>query len=128
MKAAAAAEKMTMKKEAADPQHPMGANPWFTLPPKAAPTAPPLKFPKAPLVPTGSSLKDTIKGINMRQRMEATGPTNVTMTAPINIHGVSADKAGAVAQEVKAALQDPVRQLLDQIKAARNYESRLGYV
>jgi hypothetical protein len=88
----------------------------------------PLKFPKTPLVPTGSSLKDTIKGINMRQRMEATGPTNVAMNPTITINGVEAGKEQAVADAVKNAMQDPTQNLLAQLKKARNQEARLGYV
>jgi hypothetical protein len=76
----------------------------------------------------GSSLKHTIKDINMRQRMEATDPTNVAMNPTITINGVPTGQQGAVAREVQRALKDPIRTMLAQLKTARAAEARLGYI
>lgn len=85
--------------------------------------------PTAPIVPTGSKLKDMIKGINIQQRVSgAESGTNVASNPVINIHGVNADRTGAVGQEVTRALQGHTRDFLTQIKQARSYEDRLGYV
>jgi hypothetical protein len=40
---------------------------------------------------------------------------------------VQAGQEGAIAQEVKAAMQDPVRQLLEQLRKAKQHEQRLSY-
>jgi hypothetical protein len=46
----------------------------------------------------------------------------------IDVNGVPAGQEGTVEREVKRAMQDPIKQLLEQVKAARAYELRLGYV
>ena len=56
------------------------------------------------------------------------GTTNNNMSAPITINGVAAGREYAVGRQVRSAIQTPMREFLDQIKKARNYESRLGYV
>jgi hypothetical protein len=50
----------------------------------------------------------------------------VTVNAPITVtvNGAPGGQEGAVAREVKRAMEDPIRTLLDQIKAARAYEAR----
>jgi hypothetical protein len=80
-----------------------------------------------PLVPTGSSLKDTIKDINMRERMQGATSPMLTMNSPITVNGVPTGREGAVGREVARALQDPTRMLLAQLKEARAAEQRLGY-
>jgi hypothetical protein len=55
-------------------------------------------------------------------------PVNLTMNAPITINGAPVGQEGSIGREVQKALQDPIRNLLDQIKAARAFETRLGYV
>jgi hypothetical protein len=54
-------------------------------------------------------------------------PISLSMSVPITIHGVQAGREGAIAQEVKAAMQDPVRQLLEQLRKAKQHEQRLSY-
>jgi hypothetical protein len=54
-------------------------------------------------------------------------PIHLNMSAPITIHGVQAGQEGAIAREVQKALQDPIRDLLEQLKKAKQYESRLAY-
>jgi ribosomal protein S9 len=56
------------------------------------------------------------------------GPTTVNMTSPITINGVTTGQAEAVGRAVARALRDPDRQLITQLKLARDYELRLGYV
>jgi hypothetical protein len=60
-----------------------------------------------------------------RGRMEGQRPP-VTLNAPITVtvNGAPVGQEGAVAREVKRAREDPIRTLLDQIKAARTYEAR----
>jgi len=85
--------------------------------------------PNASLVPAGSRLKDVIKDMNMQQRMSgAGGPMNVTMNPQTTINGASAGQEAAVARQFDRVLQDSNRQLLSQLKEAKNYENRLGYV
>jgi hypothetical protein len=55
------------------------------------------------------------------------GPVNLHMNAPITINGVQAGQEGAIAREVQKAMQDPIRQLLDQLKKAKLHEQRLSY-
>jgi hypothetical protein len=50
------------------------------------------------------------------------------MNRVINVHGVPAGSETAIASAAQKAIQDPNRRLVEQIKAARNYEARLGYV
>ena len=56
------------------------------------------------------------------------GTQNISMNSPVTVNGVAPGREQMVARQVRTAVRDPMRQLLDQIKAARNYESRLGYV
>ena len=70
----------------------------------------PLIFPKTSeaTVPAGSKLKDMIKEMNIRQRVEgATGGTNVAMNPVINVHGVPAGSEAAIGTAVQKAIQDP---------------------
>src|SRR5258708_27461187 len=98
-------------------------------PKKEAPLAPgPLAVPGTSAVPVGSSLKDVVKDINMKQRMNATGPTNVAMNAPITVNGVPTGKEYAVARATQRAIQRPIKQTLDQMKDAKKFEDRLTYV
>jgi len=60
-------------------------------------------------------------------RMSGQVPQNIAMTTPITIHGVSADRAGAVGDEVVKAMQDPSRRLLAQLKKSRSDEQRLNF-
>jgi hypothetical protein len=60
-------------------------------------------------------------------RGKESGSTHLSMNAPITIHGVQAGQEGAIAQEVQRAMQDPIRQLLDQLKKAKQQEQRLSY-
>ena len=50
------------------------------------------------------------------------------MSVNVAINGVAADRTGEVEREVHKAVEDSIRNLLAQLKAERNYESRLGYV
>lgn len=54
-------------------------------------------------------------------------PVHLNMNAPITVNGVQSGQEGAIAQEVQRAIEDPIRKLLDQLKQARQYESRLSY-
>ena len=76
--------------------------------------------------PKGASLKDMVPP--MTQRTSGQTPTNITMNSPITVNGVAPGKEAMVAQQVSKAIRDPTRELLDRIKSARSYESRLGYV
>ena len=77
--------------------------------------------------PPSASLRDTTSGLG--RAGGGGGPTNnISMSSPITVNGVSGGREHQVARQVQTAIRDPIRQLLDQIKAARNYESRLGYV
>jgi hypothetical protein len=83
---------------------------------------------RGPLVPAGSKLKDMIKDINIKQRVEgATGGTNVAMNPTINVHAATDEQGRAIGRSVERAMQDPTKQLLAQLREARNQESRLGY-
>jgi hypothetical protein len=57
----------------------------------------------------------------------AGGAANLTMNAPITINGVEAGDVQAVGREVRRAMQDPIRHLLEQLKRAKNQEQRLAY-
>ena len=87
------------------------------------PVPKPLTFPAPATIPAGSSLKDIFKGIDMRQRMSATGPTNVAMTSPVTIHGVPTDRQGGVGAEVQRALRDPIDNLWRSSKRQDNVSS-----
>jgi hypothetical protein len=92
-------------------------------------------FPKTSeaTVPAGSKLKDMIKEMNIRQRMEgATGGTNVAMNPVINVHGVPAGSEAAIAPRCRKPSRTPgavatgqemamdaFNKLLEQIKRAR---------
>ena len=45
------------------------------------------------------------------------------MNPVINVHGVPAGSEAAIGTAVQKAIQDPNRKLVEQIKAARNYEA-----
>jgi hypothetical protein len=84
-----------------------------------------------PLQPTDRSkglLEQTASMVGPRREAAAAAPVSVSAPISITINGVPAGQEGAVGREVQRAMQDPIRQLLDQIKAARAYESRSGYV
>ncbi len=52
---------------------------------------------------------------------------SVAMNPIINVTGVSGSPE-AIAQRVAAAMQRPARTVLDEIKRARAFEARVGYV
>jgi hypothetical protein len=121
-------------KEPFDPQHPLGKNPWGLQygswnQPTPAPPPKSLNYGAPRNVPTGSSLKDIIKDINMKQRMEgSTGGTNVASNPTINVHGVPAGQEGAVASAVTKTMRQSSREFLASYKKARSDDQRLGYV
>jgi len=125
-----------MVKEAEDAQHPLGKPPGGTgvtfggqNVPAPAPPPKPLVFPKTSMVPAGSSLKDVIKDMNIRQRVSgASGGTNVAMNPTINVNGVAPGRESLMAKKTALAMRDPTAQLLTEIKRARAQENRLGYV
>ena len=53
---------------------------------------------------------------------------SISMSSPITVNGVAPGREYAVGRQVRNSIQQPIRELLDQIKAARNHEARLGYV
>lgn len=57
----------------------------------------------------------------------AAGSISVSLNAPITINGAGAGQEGAIGREVQRAMQDPIRNLLEQLKRARNEEARLAY-
>ena len=60
-----------------------------------------------------------------RGRMEGQQqPVSVNAPITVTVNGAPVGQEGAVAREVKRAMEDPIRTLLDQIKAARAYEAR----
>ena len=75
----------------------------------------------------GQSLRDTTSSLG-RPTAGGGGTQNISMNSPVTVNGVAPGREQMVARQVRTAVRDPMRQLLDQIKAARNYESRLGYV
>jgi hypothetical protein len=82
------------------------------------------------LVPTGSRLKDVIKGMNMQQRMQGgIGGSNIANMSPtININGVAPGRESLMAKKTALAMRDPVDHFLHQIKEARASDMRTGYV
>jgi hypothetical protein len=67
--------------------------------------------------------------MNMRERMSATGPTNVAAVSPvINFNGSTAAQPEAIGQKVVGAMRMSTKEMLASIKAARAEEARLGYV
>jgi hypothetical protein len=56
------------------------------------------------------------------------GPISLSMSVPITISNVPVGQEGAIGREIEAALQDPVRQLLEQLRKAKDEEQRLSYV
>jgi hypothetical protein len=78
----------------------------------------------------GPSLNGNVKDIDAAKKASSgpNGDTNVSMNPNITIHGVPAGQEGAVAGQVKRAMEDPNRRLLSQLKNARDHEARLGYV
>jgi len=75
---------------------------------------------------TTSSLRDMIRPMNMRGRTSGQVPQNIALSPVINVHGVPADRAGAVGDEVVRAMQDPSRRLIAQMKKSRADEQRLN--
>ena len=53
---------------------------------------------------------------------------NFNMSSPVTINGVPTGKEYAVGRHVKSALRNPMREFIDQIKGARNYDARTTYV
>jgi hypothetical protein len=83
--------------------------------------------PGTSVIPKGSSLKDTIRGINMKERMNATGPTNIASISPtINVGGSNAQPS-EIRGAVTKAMAMSTAEMLTQLKAARSAEQRLGY-
>jgi hypothetical protein len=94
--------------------------------PKPAPPPKPLDFSG---VPKGSSLKDVIKDMSLKQRMSgATGGQNIAMNAPITVNGVAPGREALMAKKTALALRDPTAQLLAGIKQAQRESNRTGYV
>jgi hypothetical protein len=60
-------------------------------------------------------------------RGRESGPIHLSMSSPITINGVPAGEEGRITKEVQKAMQDPVKQLLDQLKKAKSQEQRLSY-
>jgi hypothetical protein len=56
------------------------------------------------------------------------GMTNVNVSMPITVNGASEGQGGAIAREIQRAMQDPIREMLDQLRAARDEERRMSYV
>jgi hypothetical protein len=85
-----------------------------------------------PLEGTGRSrslLSSAASAIGMQgvSRGSGAGPVQLSMHAPITIHGVPAGQEGAIAAQVERAMQDPIRRLLEELKKARAHEQRLSY-
>lgn len=57
----------------------------------------------------------------------ASGPISVSLNAPITINGAAAGQEGALGREIQRALQDPIRNLLEQLRRAKDEEARLAY-
>jgi len=99
------------------------------VPDVPAPTTPGASGPGTSMVPAGSKLKDTIRAMNMKERMGGSGGTNVANINPtINVHGVAPGREQVAAQSVAKAIRDPIRAGIADLKKMQNYESRLGYV
>jgi hypothetical protein len=81
-----------------------------------------------PAAPVSSDLRQNLRSINMPRRIEGAAPTNVSMNPTINVNGVAAGSEELVADRIKRVVQNNSKDLIAQLKQARSYESRLGYV
>jgi hypothetical protein len=76
----------------------------------------------------GTSMRDTIKDLNMPRRMEGTGNTSIAGINPtININGTPVGKEGAVSREVVKAMRFSTKEVLAMFKAAKAHEDRLTF-
>lgn len=75
----------------------------------------------------GAGVKQLLKGINMRGRMEGASPTSLAMNSTININNATPAEGQAQGRAVARALQDPTRQLLAELRKAQNYEDRTRF-
>jgi hypothetical protein len=75
-----------------------------------------------------ASLKDLTSALSPRPGGGGGATNNISMSSPITVNGVAPGREYAVGRQVRSAMQGPMREFLDRIKAARSYESRLGYV
>lgn len=62
-----------------------------------------------------------------RDTKRAGGPVSVTLNAPITINGAQAGQEAALGREIQRAMQDPIRNLLEQLRRAKDEEARLAY-
>jgi hypothetical protein len=98
-----------------------------TAPPKLAPG--PVAEPKTSQVPVGSSLKDVIKEMTLKQRLaRATGATSLSATNNITVNGVAPGREALMAKKTALALRDPVAEGLRQLKEMKAQAARVGYV
>ena len=78
----------------------------------------------------GTSLKDLIKEMALKQRMAgATGGQNIAMN-PVNnitVNGVASGREALMAKRTALAMRDHDAELLRQLKSARAAETRLSY-
>jgi hypothetical protein len=64
----------------------------------------------------------------LRQGVGRTGgPISVSLNAPITINGAAAGQEATLGREIQRALQDPIRNLLEQLRRAKDEEARLAY-
>lgn len=67
-------------------------------------------------------------GLMGMKGMGGGGSISVSVAPNININGVNGAQAGTIAREVERAMEDPVREMLAQLRKARDEERRLSYV
>lgn len=74
-------------------------------------------------------LSTAAEALGMGGRMGGGGGSyNVNVTPNITINGVAAGQEGAVGREVERAMRNPIEQMLEQLRKARDEERRLAYV
>ena len=83
------------------------------------------------MVPSGSSLKDMIKDMTIKQRMAGAFSGQSIAMNPINnitVNGVAPGREALMAKRTALAMRDHDTELLRQLKSAKAQEQRLGYV
>lgn len=74
-----------------------------------------------------SSLKDSIRGMDMRQRTSGAPPQQLAFNAPVTINATSSEPQ-AISTAVTKSLRTSSQEFLAAARKARSDEARLGYV
>jgi hypothetical protein len=78
--------------------------------------------------PPSEGFQSLIKGVAARGAGATPPPITVTQSTPVTINGIEPGREKLVANEIGTALRSRDRQLIEQLKSARAYEARLGYI